>query len=197
MGAEVAEKIEMRREARVGQHAPGVAAHREDLAAFDEMMSVELERVGLLRHASFIDDRLAVILASRLEPVELEQPIGRREELRLAELRPHRLVLDIDRPAGHQPRIEEPRLFRHGDKVVPIERAAEALAIQQGIGLDLVGQTPVAIDIGEIELAARASSRSKAPRNTAGLSTERLITQFDTITSKLAGASPSSPSFSI
>src|SRR3990170_8840258 len=136
MSSEVAEKIEMRREARVGQHAPGVAAHREDLAAFDEMMPVELERVGLLRHASLIDDRLAIILASRLKPIDLEQPVGRREELRLAELRPHRLVLDRDRPASHEPWIEEPSLLRHGDKVVPVERAAEALAIEQGIGLD-------------------------------------------------------------
>src|SRR3990172_10823369 len=92
MGSEVAEKIEMRRKARVGQHAPAIAAHREDLAAFDEMMPVKLERVRLLRHASFVDDCLAVILARRLQPVELEPPVGRRAELRLAELRPHRLV---------------------------------------------------------------------------------------------------------
>src|SRR3989304_5821734 len=91
------------------------------------------------RPPSLLDARLATTLASRLEPVDFEQPVGRREELRLAELRPHRLVLDRDRPAGHEPWVEEPRLLRHGDKIVPVERAAEALAIEQGIGLDLIG----------------------------------------------------------
>ena len=85
----------------------------EHLAALDEMMPVEREGVGLPGNGPLIDHRLAVILASRLEPVELEQPVGRREELGLAELRAHRLVLDLDRPAGHQPRIEEARLLRH------------------------------------------------------------------------------------
>ena len=45
MGRELADEIEMRGEARIGQHAPGIAADWEDLAAFDEMMPVELERV--------------------------------------------------------------------------------------------------------------------------------------------------------
>src|SRR5687768_13489476 len=69
MGSEVADEIEVRGKTRVGQHAPGIAADGEDLALFDEMMPVELERVGLHRHASFVDNRLAIILASGLEPV--------------------------------------------------------------------------------------------------------------------------------
>src|SRR5262249_24965987 len=46
------------------------------------------------RQAALVDDCLALVLASRLKPVELEQPVGRREELGLAELPLHRLVLD-------------------------------------------------------------------------------------------------------
>ena len=73
MGGEIADEIEMRLEARVGQHAPGVAAHRKDLAALDEVMAVKLEGFRLIGDAAFIDDRLPVILASRLEAVELER----------------------------------------------------------------------------------------------------------------------------
>src|SRR5262245_29943686 len=72
MGGEVADEIEMRGKARLGQHTPGVAADREHLAALDQMMSVERESVGLLRHGPLVDHRLAVILAGCLQPVELE-----------------------------------------------------------------------------------------------------------------------------
>ena len=82
MGGEIADEIEMRLEARVGKHAPGIAAYRKDLAALDEVMAVKLEGFRLIGDAAFIDDRLAVILAGRLEAVELEQAIGRGEELR-------------------------------------------------------------------------------------------------------------------
>src|SRR5262245_57780542 len=154
MGAEIADEIEMWGKARLRQHAPRVAADRKHLAALDQMMSVELESVGLLRHRPLVDHRLAIILAGRLQPVELEQPVGRREELRLAEFRPHRRVLDRDGTARNKPRVEEPGQLSQRQEIVPIERAAQALAIEQGIGPDMIGEPAVAIDIGEIELAA-------------------------------------------
>ena len=58
MSGEIADEIEMRGKARLGQHAPGVAADREHLAALDQMMPVEFEGVGLLRHGSLVDHRL-------------------------------------------------------------------------------------------------------------------------------------------
>src|SRR5690606_34857583 len=60
MGREVADEIEVWRKARVGQHAPAIAAHREHLAALDDVMRVELEGLVLLGNAATIDDRLAV-----------------------------------------------------------------------------------------------------------------------------------------
>ena len=107
MRGEVTDKGEMWLEPRLGEHAPGVAANRKHLASLDEMVTVEREGIRLLGHGAPIDDGLAVILAGRLEVIELEQPIGRREELGLAELSLHRLVLDLDGMTGHQPRIEE------------------------------------------------------------------------------------------
>ena len=85
MCGEISDEIKMRFEARVRQHAPGVTADRKHFAALDEMMAVELEAVGLLRHAPFVDHGLTVILASTLQPVELKQPIGRREKLCMPE----------------------------------------------------------------------------------------------------------------
>jgi hypothetical protein len=76
MGGEIADEIEMPAEPGIGQHAPGVAAHRKHLSALDEMMTIELKGVRLLGDASLVDHCLAVILARRLEPIELEQPVG-------------------------------------------------------------------------------------------------------------------------
>jgi hypothetical protein len=66
MGREIADEVEMRGKARVRQHAPGITTHREHLPALDEMVPVELERVRLLRHSTFIDDGLSVVLAGGL-----------------------------------------------------------------------------------------------------------------------------------
>ena len=76
MGREIADEVEMRGKARVGQHTPGIATHWKHLPALDEMMPVKLERIRLLRHSAFIDDGLAVVLAGRLQSIELEQPIS-------------------------------------------------------------------------------------------------------------------------
>jgi hypothetical protein len=72
MRAEIADKVEMRRKARIGEHAPRIAANRKDLAPLDQMMPVKLEGVGLLRQRALVDDCLAVILASCLKSIELE-----------------------------------------------------------------------------------------------------------------------------
>ena len=111
MGGEVADEIEMLAKPRIGEHAPRIAANRKDLALFDQVMSIKLEGVGLLRQAALVDDCLALVLASRLKPVELEQPVGRREELGLAELPLHRLVLDVDGLVSHEPRGEKAARF--------------------------------------------------------------------------------------
>ena len=67
MGREIADEVEMRGKARVGQHTPGIATHWKHLPALDEMMPVKLERIRLLRHSAFIDDGLTIVLAGRLQ----------------------------------------------------------------------------------------------------------------------------------
>src|SRR5262245_10792665 len=72
MGAEVPDEVEVRGEARVGKHAPGIAANREHLAGLDEMVPVKFEGIERTRHGALINHRLAVILASGLDALQLE-----------------------------------------------------------------------------------------------------------------------------
>ena len=66
--------------ARACQHPPAIAADGENPPRLDRMMLVEHEALGVAVDRAAIAHRLAIILASRLEPVELEQAIGRRKK---------------------------------------------------------------------------------------------------------------------
>src|SRR5581483_6672732 len=155
MRGEIPDELEMRSEARLGKHAPSVAADRKHLACLDQVVPVEHEGIGLAADRALIDHRLAVVLAGGLELIELEEPVGRREEFGLTELPRHGHVVDRERIAPHEPRIEEASAFGHRQKIVPIERASETLAVEQRIGAHLLRQAPVAIDVGEVKFPAR------------------------------------------
>ena len=90
----------MRRKAAFLQHAESVAANWEDAAFLDPVMAVEHENVFRMRNAAPVDHGLSVILAGRFQPLDVEEPIGRGEEARLAK-----------RPA----RVRERVAFRRGD----------------------------------------------------------------------------------
>jgi hypothetical protein len=72
MAREVADEVEIRCEAGFVEHAPGVAAHREDAAGLDGVVLVKDEALFLAGDASAIDDRLAVVLTLGLQAVQLE-----------------------------------------------------------------------------------------------------------------------------
>src|SRR5215813_13704540 len=99
MGQEITDEVKVRGKARISQHTPRIATHVEYFPTLDQMMPVELEGVWLLRHTALVDHRLPVVFASRLESIELEQPVGRREELGLTEFRLHGRIVDGDRAA--------------------------------------------------------------------------------------------------
>ena len=82
------------------------------------------------------------------------------------------------------------------EEVVPVQRAAQAFAVQHRIVAHGGGHAAVGIHVREVNSPPRRSRR-KTSRSTAALSGHRLITQFDTITSKLASSRPSSPRRSI
>ncbi|MGB6766494.1 MAG: hypothetical protein WBE50_00060 [Methyloceanibacter sp.] len=145
----------MRREPCFREHAPGVATDCKSLPSLDQVVTVELERVGLLGKRSFVKDSLAIILARCLEVIELEQPIGGGEEFRRAQFLLHSVIGDLDLAARDEAGIEEACSLRHRQEVIPIERAAKALSVEFWIGPDTVGKAPITIDIGKVKLATR------------------------------------------
>lgn len=60
---EIAVEIEMFGEARIVQHAPGIAAYMEVFACFNEMMLVQYKRMRVVRNGAAVHYRLPVILA--------------------------------------------------------------------------------------------------------------------------------------
>ena len=154
MLAEIANKAEVRREAAVMQHAVGVAAHREDLAGFDVVVLVEDEAVGRIADAAVIDHRLTVVFAGRLQVVQLEQPIGGGVEAGIAQFGGQLGVGDGDRPVFHQTRVGKAVALGQVMEVVPVQRAAQAFAVEQLIFAQRGRQAAVGIDVGEVQLAA-------------------------------------------
>lgn len=76
MAAEVANEVKVLLEAALVEQAIGVATHRQSPARFQDMVVVQGEAIGVLRQGAAIDDGLAIVLASLLQAVDFEQPIG-------------------------------------------------------------------------------------------------------------------------
>ncbi len=76
MAAEVANEVKVLVEAALMEQAPGVATHRQSPARFQDMVVIQGEVIGVLRQRAAIDDGLAIVLASLLQAVDFEQPIG-------------------------------------------------------------------------------------------------------------------------
>ena len=138
------------------QHAPTVAADREQPAPFDPVVGVEHEALRLLRNAAAVAHRLAVVLAGGLQAVDAEQPPGGGPEAQVAQARRQLRLGDRQRAILHQARIGESRIARQAQKVVPVEGAAQAFAAQHRVLRQRLRHPPVGIDVGEIELAAGA-----------------------------------------
>ena len=63
-------------------------------------------------------------------------------------------VGDLERSILEQARVDEPLSLREPQEIVPVQRAAEALAVEHRIVAYGHGQPPIGIDVGEEELAA-------------------------------------------
>ena len=159
---EATDELKKWREARVVKHSPSVATHGKDAIPIDGVVSVEDEAVLFAQGAAAVDDRLTVVLAEGLQLVERKQPIGSRVKLRLADRRLQRRVENLQGPARQQPWVCEPGRLRHAHEVVPIERAAETLAVEDGVIAHGVGQTAMRspVVIAFANRSARFRSRS-------------------------------------
>jgi hypothetical protein len=123
----------MRREAGVGEHAPGVAAHREHAARLDGVVLVQDETVFLggefSTKSALVDHRLAIVLALGLQAVQLEQAVGGGEEVDVAHPRRHGRIGEGDGTVFHQARVGEAAAAGEVQEVVPVQRAAQAFAV--------------------------------------------------------------------
>ena len=129
VAAEIANEIKVFCEAGVLEHAPGIAADREYAPGFDVVVAVQTEPLRAVGHGAPVYHRLTVILAVIFQPFQLEQPVGGREEADVAQLCRQRRVGDLQRPVFHQPRVGEALAFGELQEIVPVQRAAQALAI--------------------------------------------------------------------
>ena len=152
---EVAEEFEMRRQPRLGEHPPGVAADRELAAGLDEVVGVEGERLLRALDRAAITHGLTIVFAGWLQAVEIEEPIGRREEGDPSKLFLQRGVIHPERTIGDKAGIAEAGRFCEFQKIALVERPAQAFAVQHGIAPQRFRNPPRSVDIGKIHLAAR------------------------------------------
>lgn len=87
---------------------------------FDRVMAVQLEHLFQTGHGIAVSHRLAVILALRRQPIELEQARGRGMERNAVQPGGDRGVADGERPVGDEARVGEPRLLGQRIEVPPL-----------------------------------------------------------------------------
>mgnify|MGYP000853287209 CR=1 FL=1 len=150
MPVKIPVKLEVPGKAGVMQHAPGITAHGELPAGFDKVMFVQHESMRMMRNRAAIDHRLAMILAGQFEFRQLEQPVGRRIKTDIAGFLLQLRIGDGDRTIINQTRIDKALRTCQRHKVVPVQCAAQAFAIQHRIIDQRLRNAPVAIDIGEV-----------------------------------------------
>src|SRR3546814_4023367 len=103
------------------------------------MMLVEGEAVRLGGNRAPIDYGLVIVLAGRLKNGKLEQPVGGRVEFRFADpLRPT-IVSQVKWAVLHKAGIGKAVAQGEPQEVVPVERAAQALPVQDRILPRFVG----------------------------------------------------------
>jgi hypothetical protein len=64
---EITDEVKMGAKSRVMQHAPGIAANRENASSRNIVVLVEDEAVMVLGYAAAIDHRMAIVLAGTFE----------------------------------------------------------------------------------------------------------------------------------
>src|SRR3989338_1559716 len=153
--AEVADELEVPPEARVVQHAPGVAADRKNPPGFDVVMPVEDKAMRMIGDRAAIDHCLPVIFASGFQTIQFEQPIGGRVETQITHTWCQLRIGYLQRTAFDQPWAGKAMSLRQTDKVVPVQRSTQAFAVQHGIVAYSVRHPAVGIDIRKIEFATR------------------------------------------
>ncbi len=114
---------------------------------------VEREALRLPGQGAAIHHGLAVVLPGAVEAVDPEQPPGRREEADVPQLGGERRVGHRERAVLDQARVGEAGGAGQREEVLPVQRAAQAFAVQHRIVAHRGGHAAVGIHVGEVELA--------------------------------------------
>ena len=94
------------------------------LSRFDAVMLVEHEHMGVMWYCAAINDRLAIVLACRLQIVHFEQAVSRGEKTDVASARGQYSVAQDNPAIVYQAWVVKPMLQGKVDEIVPIQGAA-------------------------------------------------------------------------
>jgi len=101
----IAIKIEMLNEARVMQHAPGIATHGKLFTGFNKVMFIQSERMRMMRNRAAVYHCLSMILARQFQIMQFEQSISCRIKTNIAGFFRQCGVIDTNRAIIDQARI--------------------------------------------------------------------------------------------
>jgi len=118
------------------------------------MVRIEVKNILVLRNSTMIDRRLTVVLTAGVHFLDLEQTISGRNKACRPDLLDDGGVLDFQGTRRDLSRIGEAALLGDFDEVIPVQRAAQAFADEHRVLPQIVIETPVGVDVGEIHLTA-------------------------------------------
>jgi hypothetical protein len=144
------------------KHLVGVPANRVDLSSFEVVVLVQEPTGGVPIDAVLsllVNHGLSVVLAVRFQ-IQIPKPVGGRIKFkgivaRLGDEIFNIGVLDRNGSVFDQPRIGETDLSGQVLKVVPVESTAETFSPQDLVLLQGLGDPPVGVDVGKVQLASR------------------------------------------
>src|SRR3989339_896619 len=153
--AEATDKLKMPAETCFVQHPPGIAANRKDAPRLDIVMLVQYHAARMIGYGAAINDRLPIVLTGGFQAVQLEQAIGRRIKTDIAGDQRKLRVGNVQRPVSNQPRIGKALPMCNPQKIVPVQRAAQTLAVHYRVIANLIRHAPVGVHIREVKFTAR------------------------------------------
>ncbi len=165
MGIPIPIEFKVFTEAGFVQHPVGIATNQKHSPLIDDVVIVQREGLFAFRDTAFVDHRLSVVLAGRFQSVQFEESVGCRVESDVADLLFDLRIIDCDRAILHQSGVGKSRLFCQILKIVPVECATQAFAVEYRVGNQMLRHPPVGIDIRKIELTTRLEQAIGFPQH--------------------------------
>src|SRR5688500_4922082 len=120
---------------------------------FNVMMFIERKHVRVMCYRAAIHDGLAVVFAGWLQVVQLEQAVGSGVKTYVPCSRSKFRVTNSDPSVVYQSGVGKAVRTGKVEKIVPVQRTAQAFTVQHRVRSKLTWNTPVGINIRKIKLA--------------------------------------------